>query len=331
MKTSKIIGIVCWSLVAVLLIGVLVTTLVGGKTIFNPFTLWNYGQNSSSYQHSLNTTEIPAENIDTITIDWTAGIAKMHPYDGDTIQLIEGAAKELNDDEKLTYAVNNNTLSINFMQKRTFWFFFNMPSKSIEVRVPQALYDKMKFVNISTVSADSSIEKFTIDKLEMNTTSGEINVKDIQTNKISLNTTSGNVTLSQVKVNGDVSYNSVSGNLSAADLNCDFLSAHSVSGDHDFSGDIKGVNLDSVSGRLSVAAPVCPNPVSMKTVSGDMQLKTTDKHGFTAGLSSTSGDLSCSFPAIMSDKKAVVGDGSAQVSFDSVSGDALISAYNTVE
>lgn len=285
-----------------------------------------------TYPHAhTNTADIPAIHIDTIVIDWICGSVIVSPYDGDSIQLIEGSARELDEDKKFFCEVNGSTLTVSFQRKKMFWFFFHSPSKNLEVRVPKPLYNTLNLVKISTVSANSTIEGLTLDSLKVNTTSGKISVKNIQSSKISLNTTSGDVLLSQTKVNGDVSFETVSGNLSGAEISCGFLTAHSVSGDHDISGSMQRVKLESVSGALSIATPLCPNLVAMETVSGNMQLKTTEQKGFTAKLSSVSGNVSCSIPATMSHKNVVVGDGSSHVSFDSVSGDVFISAYNTVD
>lgn len=101
MKISKIIGIVCWSLVAVLLTGVMVTAMTGGVSVFNPLNFVNFSGNLNiSYESA-----VPSDEITDIDIDWTSGYVNLTAYDDEGILLTEFSSKELNNDEKMSYSV----------------------------------------------------------------------------------------------------------------------------------------------------------------------------------------------------------------------------------
>lgn len=157
---------------------------------------------------------------------------------------------------------------------------------------------------------------------------------------------SGDVKLSRAAnahigtTSGDIEIGSLSGSATAGSVSGD-IEAQSVAGDFSASttsGDIEaqsvGAVMDakSVSGNIKITAGSLGKDVKMKTVSGDVKLKITDKTGMNISLNTLSGDMNIDGLGAVSyetkSKRAVVAKingGGKHLSVETVSGDINIS------
>jgi DUF4097 and DUF4098 domain-containing protein YvlB len=100
----------------------------------------------------------------------------------------------------------------------------------------------------------------------------------------------------------------------------DFQAASS-SGDIDADiGGVKRAALSSTSGHVHVAFDRF-DALNISTTSGDVRADLPEKPGFTAALKVTSGDIDSDLPLTRMDKTWVCGDGSAELSISTTSGD----------
>ncbi len=81
----------------------------------------------------------------------------------------------------------------------------------------------------------------------------------------------------------------------------------------------------SVSGAVSLTFTTCPAKVEVSTSSGGVALTLPAACGFTLH-HSTSGNFKCDFPVVMGDSNYVCGDGAAQITVSSTSGDCRINS-----
>lgn len=141
----------------------------------------------------------------------------------------------------------------------------------------------------------------------------------------------------------ELSIDSVSAEINAANLVCDTMDLNNVSGACDFENcNVKELNLETVSGKVTYTGSLdsldcdsvsadCeiyannnPNEIDMDGVSCDLILYLPENCGFTVDTDSASGDFESDFSTTSKNGKHVYGDGSCKISADSVSGDIII-------
>ncbi|MGN0551328.1 MAG: DUF4097 family beta strand repeat-containing protein [Acutalibacteraceae bacterium] len=285
MKASKIIGIVCWALVALLLTGILITGLCGGNVfginIFNPM---NYvfrfgGSDASSFEHKEVYT-IDEKEITNLTLDWTGGFAQVTPYDGDKIKITEYSNGKLEQDEKLCI----NTASGDATVKGT----------------------SIKNIQISTASGDINTENVSLDEISLNTASSEIQAEKIKSAAVNAETVSGNIRLGSINTN-KLGVSSVSGDITS-DGTYTEAESESVSGNISIEAEKmpQSLNASTTSGNITAIIPE------------------DEKQGFTAKFSSTSGNISYNVPVMTQGDTSTYGAGRSDFSFETVSGDAYV-------
>ena len=317
MKTSAIIRIVCWIIIACVLVGVLLWGITKGGGPGFSFNIFPIGCVTRSFNQingftplkgtmgeysSDNSYEVNLGSIDTILIDWVDGIVRVTPYDGNVIAFSENATGGIPEKYALRYAVDDSTLIIQYCNINISWDNDSWwrDGKTLEVLVPKALAGKISELAIDAVSAEISVSDIRGGKLRFDTVSGTVNADTIEADTLTFDTTSG-----EIEVNA---------------CTADSVKAGTVSGTIRLDGRFNTVSTDTVSGSVSITSSVCPSKVDVDSVSGSSTLVIPENNGFTARYNSVSGGFSCDFPVTTSDNKAVYGDGSAAFTFNSVSG-----------
>jgi len=131
--------------------------------------------------------------------------------------------------------------------------------------------------------------------LEVNSVSAEVEVRGVRGAELDVESVSGDVTVdAQAR---DVSIESVSGGQKLV-LHANDVSAESVSGDVEITGDISGkIDLEAVSGTISVESTGAAKSLTAGVVSGDVRLRTGLQPGGRLRAESLSGDLDVVLPA----------------------------------
>lgn len=322
-KTGTIVAIVCWSIVALLLISVLVGSITGGfgwGNWFGGFGIGSidFGGGTYSVQGKY---EVDTKDIEKINIGWIAGKVNVEPYDGDTIAFEEGARRELEDKFKLVYEVNGTTLNIKYMSSLFSW---NVPSKQLDMKVPKELAKTLSDFTIDSTSADVTVTSITAKTGKLHNVSGETLAQNSEFGVLRLESTSGSINTSGVTA-GTVNGSSVSGSM---DLKGSLsgVDTSTTSGEIFVSSDkLESFKGNSVSGDIRVESDTCPKSAEFNTTSGGARLIIPENNGFTATFSSVSGDLHSDFPVITNGNDSVYKDGGARIKMSTVSGDGSIS------
>jgi DUF4097 and DUF4098 domain-containing protein YvlB len=322
MRTTRIITMVCWIIVAVVLLGMAIWFLTGSlfgiPTGFKFNNIgFNFGfQNLTGPYNEVGSYSISADNIDSLDVDWVAGAVSIKPYDGNDIKFTEYAQRELNDREKLQYDVSGDTLSIWYKNSELINI---MVTKKLEVLVPADLADELDKLLLDATSAEVYIDSFTVDRLEIEETSGEAMLSNITSGTLNANSVSGTITITDSTAD-DMILGSTSGEIELSNVVAASVITDSTSGEQTLSGSFGRVDAGSVSGEIDVRSSTAITDLYCDTVSGSVSVTIPESENISVSYSTTSGDFSSDIPVLLT-------EGSAALRFSTVSGDINIYAF----
>lgn len=287
-KDSAIIRIIAFSVAAVALCTILIMGITGkipGNFILFGSSNEFYYANGGEYRAG--GSQLEAADVRDIKVNWSDGNVNVTAYDGDTIKFSENSRQKLKKKEQLHYYCKNGKLIIQYREsgKIPIVLMGRSLNKDLELMIPNEIAEKLDLFTLDTVSAAS-------------------NVSGIHAQKLLLNDVSGGFELE---------------NCTAEQLNAD-----SVSGDLTADGSFGEVRFNSVSGSMSLKSQNCPKEVRTDTVSGSVELYIPDNEGFSYSKDSVSGSVKCEFDVSSEDDRGEYKNGSADFSFESVSGDVSI-------
>lgn len=319
----RIITVICWGVAALALAGIAIWFLTGTVFGFGTgrfFTGLSAGvgwENLTGPYQIDGTYTVPADNIDSMNINWISGGITVTPYDGGEIKITEYAQRALNDGEKLRLSTSGSTITVEFSEDRT---LLRMPSKKLEVLIPQALSGKIQKLNIDSTSGSVTVETISTSEFKVSSISGSLHLTDIGANTISVNSTSGSVTISDVSAE-DMDIRSVSGSIRLSDTVLNLIKCNTTSGSVNLSGSFREADLGSISGSVTIKSAVVPGSLRVNTTSGSVSVTVPNEGAVSVSHSSTSGRLSSDIPVMMQNKDA-------QFRFSSVSGSVRIYALD---
>lgn len=129
MKSNAIARIVLYSLLILLLVGVLCVGLFADL-----FTIHG-GSVTTTSTTSGETVSLNASEVSKIKIDWAAGDITIVTADTDTISFCESG--EISEKYTMTYACKDGTLEIDYAKSSVTVGFGSIPSKDLTITVPQ--------------------------------------------------------------------------------------------------------------------------------------------------------------------------------------------------
>ena len=312
----RTVTMVCWVITAIVLLGLAIWILTGNlfgiQTDFDLSKFFNIEALSGPYQE-VGKYEVPAENIENLSVAWTAGEVKITPYDGNKIQITEYAQRELDEKEKLQYNVAGNTLDI---QYKSSGIKSMMVRKKLDVLVPEKLAGAVSKLSLDCVSADVNLDSLNIGTLELEETSGTSALSDITANKLTVSSVSGSVLLSKIK-SGEMNLGTVSGKLELADVTADDLDTHTTSGGQTLSGSFGSVAAGSISGTVRINSVLVPSGIKCDTTSGSIFVSIPKCDSLNVSYSTKSGNFFSEIPVI-------INGGSAQFKLNTISGSIKI-------
>lgn len=277
-KLRSVIKIILWSLLILILVGILIAGLVGeGISIgYSEFAGLPGGTETSS-------AEINPDTIQNIDIRWVGG--KVILQRDSSAQTLTFHEEKGASEKSLAYRLDGNTLTIAFMKEST-WNFgiqtgnqdknlivtipdhcvqdkLTINSVSAEIRIIDLMCDE---VDVITVSGDVSIESTAINSVEIGTVSGDVEYTG-SILEFQAETVSGDCELTTILAPDEIEFESVSGGLKLnIPENMGFVLNHdSVSGD--ITTDIP---LTSGKGRKTYGNGECS--ISTETVSGNVSI-----------------------------------------------------------
>jgi len=330
MKAVKIITIVCWLVVAAVLLGLAGWFLTG--TVFGArserwnnvmpfsFRIGGFEALTGPYQ-PVGVYNIGANDLNSIRIDWIAGSITVKPYDGDQIKITEFAQRELRDEEKLSFDTSGDTLTIRF-RERDRVNVLNMPQKRLEVLVPQGLSESLEKLAIDSTSGGVDVEGLSVVTLGAESISGSVNIKNIVSSTVKLNSTSGSVTVADTRAD-DIEIDSISGSVRVSGSIAPELDCETTSGGINVSGEFGNAKLTTISGRISLDNSAQLSALKADTTSGSLELWGSFD---SVRVESLSGSISVRSTAVPSSLKADSTSGSITVA---IPNEGSVSVYHS--
>lgn len=301
MRKSARNRIIIWSIVSVLLIGLLTVGIIGIRNYnaFN-FKLFSFS-NDEIDKMSTGNAEFDKNEVKSIDINWTSGTVEIKNGNTDKVEISENVSYDKNSDNAMRWSLDDGKLKI-YDSKNAFgfhWFSFSMSPKKLTVTLPESI--SLDEFDISSASAEFTAECINADTLDIETASGTIKVDSFEGNKADINTASGTVDFTAV---------------SAEDIDVE-----TVSGECTVTGKIEKLNVSGVSSVLNLIVGKNNSEINAETVSGNVNIRTNcDQSGFTANYSSVSGDFSSDFAGTNKNGKFVYGSRKADYNISTVSG-----------
>ena len=287
MSKTKLVTITCWAISALALAGFVIWLLLSNISGFG------FGMGTF---HSVGTYRVSAEDIDSLSIDWTAGAVYIRPNSGDEIQITEFAQRALRDGEALSLNTDGGTLTILFTEHM--WLGLNnMPPKQLEILIPYALIENFEQVHVNTVSGRVMASGIHANDVVIGTTSGRIELSRISAPVLHASTTSGRIELSAVQAD-EIHLHTVSGHIETTSTQTETLRTNTTSGRHELSGSFGYINARSVSGRIEIASTRVPESLTARATSGRIYVTVPSGDTIIVQYSTTSGRFTSELPVI---------------------------------
>lgn len=304
MKRNPILRIVLWSLLALILLGILITGLFGyvGR---NSYRFDNHEivvTSPLASEEALIDRTIPKDTaasqteptpapvdgipidlkqVQNLEIEWPAGSVTIVPSDVDQILLSETPVDR--PEEQLAYSLRGRTLHIRYYEKKTNPNFNLKHSKDLTILVPRDF--SLTTLDLDTASADLSVTDMTIGQADVDGASGRSRFENCQLGSLNMDTVSGDVFVS---------------------------------------GTATELDVDSISAAVEAQLTNVPSKISADAVSGSLELTLPKDAGFTLELETLSGNFRSDFDTTKNGSIYRSGDGRCQIELEAVSGDITI-------
>lgn len=217
-------------------------TTLQGSAYEDSVTLADYNPVDMSQYYTMGEYYPPQDNIDTLNINWQGGRVEIIAYDEEDYYMEEGATRQLQESERLSYSIDGNVFSINFTASEE--ITVGDAYKKVEIRVPRDIAENLNSISINT-NGEVVVRNITAKTITINGRAGEINCENVYAKDMDINSESGNIKL---KVGSAVGY--------SLDFETDSgkLDAYFDSNDNSYSCGDKAYTYDITtdSGNLSV-------------------------------------------------------------------------------
>lgn len=314
MKHNAIARIIIWSVVIVLILGILASFLLGRMTFTSlirgePAQTWPLESQVSPTaqtqpsptrpaQETILSSEtqktesaaadgvvtVPTEGIRELEIEWVSGNILIQSGDVAEIQISESGVT--NSDYVMQVRQKEEKLTIAFAQgtQSFLGFGFNGElSKDLTVVVPKSW--ACEDLEIDVASAKVEIQGLTVRDLEFNGASGECNFTDCTVDSLDVNTASGNVY---------------------------------------FTGSLRDFDCEAASASVYAKLSNVPEEMDLETMSGLMDITLPEDAGFTVSMESMKASFTSEFDTTTQGNRYVCGDGRCKISVESMSGEVIL-------
>ena len=311
MKHNAILRIILWSVVIVLLLGILGSVLLGSaafqmyksssvsvtqimetekvNNIQPPDETTRVPKNTeASVPAQVNTqddvTTVPAAGIRELEIEWVSGNILIQSGDVAEIQISESGVTDA--DYVMQVRQKEEKLSIAFAQGTQSFLGLGIQgelSKDLTVVVPASW--ACEDLEIDVASAKVEIQGLTVRDLEFNGASGECNFTDCTVDSLDVNTASGDVY---------------------------------------FTGSLRDFDCEAASASVYAKLSNVPEEMDLETMSGLMDITLPEDAGFTVSMESMKASFSSEFDTTTQGNRYVCGNGQCKISVESMSGEVIL-------
>lgn len=213
MKTSAVIRIVLYSVVALLLTGALVFGIAyPNMSAFLSDEIEFFDDKDESFTSSMGESITIDSDIRKIEIEWTSGEVEFVKTTSDAVTLCETSSVTVTEKNRLVYSVSGDSLKIKYNKnaKSSLFGVNNSDAKTLTVELPDKLYNE---ISVETVSASVKIPAVAVKSLDIETVSGDVRAEGVRADTADCETVSGAINFSGV-MNLSGSFDAVSGDIS---------------------------------------------------------------------------------------------------------------------
>lgn len=243
------------------------------------------------------------EPVEALDIDWASGSVNITTHSGSEVLLAEKTDPAATEDMRVHWWLDGTTLRVRFAAPGVSLRLIGWGQKELTIALPESL--KLSGIAVNTASASVEAGNTRSDSLAVSTASGNMDIF-CEAEEITLGSASGSISLEQTGTAALVQIKSSSGKISMTGAEIAELSAKTSSG--------------SVSCALTGTIGKC----AIQTASGSVGLRLPEAAGCTVNISTSSGDFQSGLPMTKNGKTYVYGDGRAEVSIKTSSGDIRI-------
>lgn len=273
MRTNAIVRLIIFSIVIVVLLGILGVGIAFDQLRFNFGPAFSQSEGTAS-----STGTADAAVVRNLSVEWAAGEITIRPADVTSITLTESGAAE---DDPMVWIQAGDTLKVASVKEESFFHMGSIPSKDLLIEVPRDW--NCATLEIDTAAANLFVEYLTISKVDFDGASGIFRFTGCTVDAMDIDTASGDVSF-------DGSLNTLE--CDAASANCEIILTNHPT----------RIEMDMASGDLDLTLPEsCGFTATLDALSGhlnsDFEITHTGK-GFTSGdgtcridVSAMSGDV----------------------------------------
>lgn len=227
MKCNAIARIIIFSIIIILLIGILLTGLGFGMYMID------LDISDSDYTTAQTATVLfSPDEIKNIQIEWASGDIIIQPGDVDAIQVTENG--DYSDQQAMSYKQAGDTVHIRYQKDSIRINIFSISSKDLTVTVPRDWI--CKDLSLEVASADVTIDSLIARRVDVDTASGDYQFLSCSIGDLDIDTASGSIQFD--------------GTLDT--LDCDAASGRFTGV---FSNTPECIEMDSASGDLDITLP----------------------------------------------------------------------------
>lgn len=311
-----------WIIVGIIL---LIVGLVGAGVTFGAKGDFSFGTEKIARDQS-----IDAEGIRNIEVKTGSIDVSVVPGSGNkAVATLSGrVSKKYSDKMELKLEKDGDTLRVGFADHVGFTFGLNFTSLDLKLEVPQRQYDRLK---LNAGSGDSDLNGLQAASVEIDSGSGDVELKGMKGSTISVSIGSGELSLSDITVDGAITTKGGSGDVDIDRIEAKSLDVNLSSGEAKIADAVADVNVDTGSGDIRLKQQALDRPATLKTGSGEVSVKTSEKPADAAfSFSAGSGDIHIGWKGVQSMKDEdgvlhlVFGNGSVPIKVHTGSGDLSI-------
>ncbi len=234
---------------------------------------------------------VPASDIDNLDLKWMSGNIDIVIYDGKDIIFTESAEKPIERDTALRYGIKDKTLYIQFCPKNQDWKLSDlqniMPNKDLQVKIPAGFAASLHNFSCESDAADLNVPELTAQSFVFDSASGNLQAADMDCGKVNLDNSSGNSYFAGKFAQLDA--DSASGNIKLDSTDyAESAVINNSSGQVDLAGKFKKLSIDTASGDVKTESTVVADSLSVGSSSGIIWLNGSFEQ---VNINNSSGDV----------------------------------------
>ncbi len=134
----------------------------------------------------------PPDTIDTININWMGGRVEIIAYTEDYYFVEESATRQLDEDERLSYVLNDNEFYVYYKESDD--AELDDVYKKLEIRIPQKIAENLTAINISN-SGEVVLKNISAENITIYGYDNEITLSNVTVSELNIIDNNGDITI----------------------------------------------------------------------------------------------------------------------------------------